>query len=215
MLHKDPFIISPLTIELIQQLQALPELEGFNLVGGTALALQLGHRNSIDIDLFSQQEFNASELNDLLAKHFNFTITLSRKNVVLAVVNNIKTDFIKHDYPFILPPITEEGISFLSKEDITAMKLHAIIQSGKRMKDFIDIYFLLEHFSMQQMLRLFTQKYTYSNELIALKAVTYFDDIDEAIDPPKLRQPLALKQIKQRIQTAAQQTNKIFKPNEQ
>lgn len=52
--HKNPLIISPHTFQLIQQLQSLPELAGFYLVGGTALALQLGHRNSIDIDLFSQ-----------------------------------------------------------------------------------------------------------------------------------------------------------------
>ena len=58
MLHKNPFIIAAHTFQLIQQLQALPELKEFYLVGGTSLALQLGHRNSIDIDLFSQNDFN-------------------------------------------------------------------------------------------------------------------------------------------------------------
>lgn len=52
MLHKDPFIIAPETFKLTQKLQSLPELKDFVLVGGTSLALQLGHRNSIDIDLF-------------------------------------------------------------------------------------------------------------------------------------------------------------------
>ncbi|WP_301921947.1 hypothetical protein [Ferruginibacter sp.] len=59
MLHKNPLIISPHTFQLIQQLQSLPELAGFYLVGGTALALQLGHRNFIDIDLFSQIEIQS------------------------------------------------------------------------------------------------------------------------------------------------------------
>ncbi len=210
MLHKNPFIVSPETFELIQQLQSLPGLSNFFLVGGTSLALQLGHRNSIDIDLFTKHDFIAEEISLLLNNQFTYTTTLARKNVVLAVVNGIKTDFIKHDYPLILPPITEEGITFLSKEDIVAMKLHAIIQSGKRLKDFIDIYFLLEHFSMQQMLRLFTQKYTYSNELIAIKAVSYFGDIDENMDPLKLLKPLKLKQIIARINEACLHTNKIF-----
>ena len=58
MLHKDPFIIAPKTFTLIQQLQSLPELTGFYLVGETSLALQLGHRNSIDIDLFNQNDFS-------------------------------------------------------------------------------------------------------------------------------------------------------------
>jgi hypothetical protein len=210
MLHKNPAIISPETFVLIQELQQLPELNSFYLVGGTALALQLGHRNSIDIDLFSKDDFTDQEIEQLLRTKYAYTATLSRKNTVLAVVNNIKTDFIKHDYPFIQPPITEEGITFLSKEDISAMKFHAIIQSGKRLKDFIDIYFLLQHFSMKQMLEFFSQKYSYSNPMIAMKAINFFDEIDENIDPPKLMNPITLQQIKKRIQEASQKPTKVF-----
>jgi hypothetical protein len=90
------------------------------------------------------------------------------------------------------------------------MKLHAIIQSGKRLKDFINIYFLLQHFCMNQMIEFFTQKYTYTNPMIALKAVNFFDEIDENIDPPKLLQPLPLKQIKKRIQEATKKPGKVF-----
>jgi len=210
MLHKEKTIISPDTFRLIQQLQQLPELKEFYLVGGTALALQLGHRNSIDIDLFSQNDFNAEEIEEIITPTFSFKATLSKRNTVLAVINNIKTDFIKHAYPLILPPITEEGITFFSKQDITAMKLHAIIQSGKRLKDFIDIYFLLQHFSLKQMLNFFARKYTYTNPMVALKAVNFFDDIDENIDPPKLLKPLPLKEIKRRIHEATLKPDKIF-----
>jgi hypothetical protein len=210
MLHKDFFIISPQTFTLIQELQQLPELKDFFLVGGTSLALQPGHRNSIDIDLFTQNDFTAEEIEELLKTKYTYTATLARKNTVLAVINNIKTDFIKHAYPLILPPITEDGITFLSKEDIAAMKFHAIIQSGKRLKDFIDIYYLLQHFNMQQMIGFFTQKYSYSNPMIAMKAVNYFDEIDENIDSPKLLALITLKQIKVRIQEATQKPSKIF-----
>ena len=210
MLHKDPSLISPHTFQLIQQLQSLRELTGFYLVGGTSLALQLGHRDSIDIDLFTQNNFTAAEIEDALKGKHDFTATLARNNTVLAVVDKVKTDFIKHDYPFILPPVTQEGITYLSKEDIAAMKLHAIIQSGKRLKDFIDIYFLLQHFSMNQLIEFFVKKYSYTNPLIALKAVTYFDDIDENIDPPKLLQPLPLQVIKKRILQAAQKPYTTF-----
>ena len=112
-------------------MQSLPELSGFYLVGVTALALQLGHRNSIDIDLFSQTNFTAIEIEDALKGKHDFKVTVSRNNTVLGVVNSIKTDFIKHDYPLISSPITEDGITYLSKENIAAMKLYAIIQSGK------------------------------------------------------------------------------------
>ena len=210
MLHKSPKIISPKTFSLIQELQQLLELKDFYLVGGTALALQLGHRNSIDIDLFSRNDFTAEQIEELLKPKFTYSATVARKNTVLAVVNNIKTDFIKHDYPLVKQPIVEEGITFLSKEDIAAMKFHAIIQSGKRLKDFIDIYYLLEHFSMQQMIEFFTKKYSYTNPMIAMKAVNFFDEIDESIDPPRLLQPVTVTQIKKRIQEATQKPAKIF-----
>ena len=210
MLHKDPFIISPDTFELIQQLQRLPELKEFYLVGGTALALQMGHRNSIDIDLFIQKDFNDMGIINLIAKKYTVQEIFRRKNTIISLINNIKTDFIKHDYPLLQPPVTEEEITFLSKEDITAMKFHAIVQSGKRLKDFIDIYFLLQYFCMADMIGFFVQKYTYSNPMIAMKAINYFDEIDESIDPPKLLKPLPLKEIKKRIQEASQKPNKIF-----
>ena len=98
----------------------------------------------------------------------------------------------------------------LSSEDICAMKLNAIQNSGQRLKDFIDIYFLLEHFSIKQMLEFYAQKYTMLNPIIALRAITYFDDIDPEIDPPKLLNPLPLSKIKKRIIEAVLQSNKVF-----
>ena len=209
-MHKNPFIISPYTFQLIQQLQIVPELSHFYLVGDTALALQLGHRNSIDIDFFTQNNFTVTEIEAALKGGHSFTTTLAKNNTILSVVDNVKTDFIKHDYPLIHPPTTEEGIKYVGKEDIAGMKIHAIIQSGKRLKDFIDIYFLLEHFSMNQLIKFFSKKYTYSNPIIALKAMTYFDDIDEDIDPPKLLAPLPLAAIKKRILNATQKPYSIF-----
>ena len=210
MLHKDPLIIAPQTFKLIQDLQSLPELKGFFLAGGTSLALQIGHRNSIDIDLFIQDDFSDDDILNLLNSKFEVKEIYRRKNTIISLVDNIKTDFIKHAYPLIHPPITEEGITFLSKEDIAAMKFHAIIQSGKRLKDFIDIYYLLQHFNMQQMIGFFTQKYSYSNPIIAIKAINYFEEIEENIDPPKLLKPITITQIKARIQEATQKPSKIF-----
>jgi hypothetical protein len=210
MLHKDPFIIDPKTFTLIQELQAIEEFSAFNLVGGTALALMLGHRNSIDIDLFCANVFDDSIVMEVINERYAVQEIFRRKNTIICLINNIKTDFIRHDYPLLNPPIEQEGIRYLSKEDIAAMKFHAIIQSGKRLKDFIDIYFLLEHLTMGQMIEFFSQKYGYMNPMMALKAVNYFEDIDENLDPPKLIEPLKLAKIKQRIQEAVVHTNKLF-----
>jgi len=211
MLHKNPGIISPKTFTLIQQLQALPELKGFYLVGGTSLALQMGHRNSIDVDLFAREFFNGQSLATSLEKHLAVRTDVAIDGTLLSNIHNVKVDFITHNYPYVRDPIAEEGITFLSMEDIAAMKLNAIIQSGQRLKDFIDIYFLLEHFSVKDMLHFFSVKYDYISPSMALKALIYFDDIDEAFDPPKLVQPLSLDQIKERIENATLNSKKVFR----
>lgn len=210
MLHKNPEIVSPETFALIQQLQAFEELSSFHLVGGTALALQLNHRNSIDIDLFSQTDFDYELLATFLKSKFSFEEKFVRKNTIIGFINQIKVDFIKHPYEYVNPPITEEEITFLSKEDIAAMKLNAIINSGQRLKDFIDVYFLLEYFSVEDMLAFFEKKYPNKNPLIALKALTYFNDIDETIEPPKLVKPLPVEKITKRINEAVKYTHKTF-----
>ena len=211
MLHKDPFIIEPGIFQLIQQLQALPGLSEFYLVGGTSLALQLNHRNSIDIDLFTKNEFqNEVIVAYLKSEGFDVNLKFDFKNTIICFIKNVKVDFIRHDYPFVLPPITEEGITYLSKEDIAAMKLNAISNSGKRLKDFIDIYFLLEHFSLSEMIHFYTIKYPNYNPLIALKAINYFDDIDPDIDPPKLKVKLPLAEIKKRISDSVLHSKKKF-----
>jgi hypothetical protein len=179
-------------------------------VGDTALTLMLGHRNSVDIDLFSQNSFDDNFVMDIVAESYEVNEMFRRKNSIICLINNIKTDFIRYDYPLLKPLIQEEGIRMVSKEDIVAMKFHAIIQSGKRLKDFIDIYFLLEHFTMNQMVGFFVEKYTYMNPMMAIKAVNYFDDIDPNIDPPNLLEPLPLQSIKERIRLATQFPDKSF-----
>jgi hypothetical protein len=202
MLHNDPFIISSDTFSLIKELQQFEEFASFFLVGGTALALKLGHRNSIDIDLFTRDEFSSQFIIDTLNAHFSFELSKSFKGGLLGFINDIKVDFIRHDYKLINTPIYEEGIAYLSLEDIAAMKLHAIINSGKRLKDFIDIYFLLERFSLEEMLTFYALKYPNFNPVIPVRAINYFEDLDLNLDPPKLLIPLDLSTIKARIQTA-------------
>lgn len=210
MLHKNPELIEQATFELIQQLQNFSELKEFYLVGGTALTLQFGHRNSVDIDLFSTKDFLDSTIINFLRTKFTIDLVYNKPNSIICIINGVKVDFIKHDYPIIEQIITEEGIRMLSPQDICAMKLNAIQNSGQRLKDFIDIYFLLEHFSIKQMLEFYSKKYPIMNPVIALRAITYFDNIDPNIDPPKLVTPLPLEKIKKRIVHAVQHSNKTF-----
>lgn len=211
MLHKDPYLIAPETFELIVRLQKEPELDQFYLVGGTSLALQLGHRNSIDIDLFTTSEFENSILIDhLAAEGIKIDIKLNVKNTIIGFLNGIKVDFVRHNYPLINEPITEEGVTMLSLQDIAAMKIHAITNSGKRLKDFVDIYYLLERFCMEELVECYTHKYTNFNPMIALRALSYFDDIDPDIDPPKMQKPLPIEKITSRIKDAVLHPKKTY-----
>ncbi|MBC7641599.1 MAG: nucleotidyl transferase AbiEii/AbiGii toxin family protein [Flavobacterium sp.] len=107
MLCKDPFVIKLETFKLIQEFQKLDFLKHFYLIGFTSLALQLGHRNSTDIDLFTENEFDDGELIDNLVTVFKLSLVFNKRNTIICAINGIKTDCIRHNYPLIKNPITE------------------------------------------------------------------------------------------------------------
>lgn len=176
MLHKEA--IDQSTLELLKDLQSKVYLEGFYLVGGTALALLYGHRKSIDIDLFSDFKFDAGNLLEKLSSDFHLQLFFSAENTIKGSINGVQIDVVAHRYQLIGKPQKLEGISILSVEDIAAMKLNAISVSGQRVKDFIDIYYLLEEFSLADLISFYKKKYTQYNEVNVLKSVTWFNDVE-------------------------------------
>ena len=177
------------TLELLNQLQKKPYLQDFYLAGGTALALELGHRRSIDLDLFSDFSFDVTQLLENLQNDFNYNLFFSATNSLKGSIDNIKIDIIAHRYTLIRKPLTSEGVSMLSIPDIIGMKLNAILGSGQRVKDFIDIYFLLKSISLDKMISYYKEKYPQNNESIVLKSLVYFDDIDFSDWPVIISEP--------------------------
>ena len=165
------------TLELLKNLQEKNYLQGFFLVGGTALALFYGHRKSVDIDLFSDFGFDTGRLLENLSSDFQFQLFFTAKNTIKGSINEIEVDIIAHRYPLIGQPMFSEGVSMLAVEDIAAMKLNAISISGQRVKDFIDIYFLLDRFSLGELISFFKKKYAQYNEVNVLKSITWFNDV--------------------------------------
>lgn len=176
MLHKET--VESTTLELLESLQSKPYLQDFYLVGDTALALRIGHRKSVDLDLFSNFNFDVVQLLENLTADFKFNLFFSANNTIKGSINGVKVDILSHRYPLIKEPTVEHGIVMLSLEDIIAMKLNAISGSGQRVKDFIDIFYLLRKFSIEQMIGFYKEKYTQYNEVNVLKSLVYFDDID-------------------------------------
>jgi hypothetical protein len=198
MLHKEA-VDSP-TLELIKQLQEKDYLHGFHLVGGTAIALMLGHRKSVDVDLFSDFSFDTAQLLENISVDFDFNLFFSSKNTLKGSIEKIQVDILAHRYPLISKPVTQENISMLSLPDIIAMKLNAIATSGQRAKDFIDIYYLLDNYSIVNMINFYKKKYSQYNEVNILKSLVYFDDVDLSDWPQIMADPeLEWDTVKQRL----------------
>lgn len=201
MLHKST--VDESTLELLKQLQQKDYLKGFHLVGGTALALKMGHRKSVDLDLFSNFSFDTTQLLENLSADFPFKLLFSAKNTLKGSIDKVQVDILAHRYPLIAPSVYIESINMLSIEDITAMKLNAITVSGQRVKDFIDIYYLLNLFNVEEMTGLYKKKYSQYNDANVLKSLCWFDDVDLSDWPVLLESPhLNWKTVKSKIEKA-------------
>ena len=150
--------VEPATLELLRKLQSLPILNNTRLVGGTALALQFGHRKSVDLDFFGHIDVDSLDLQEALQTIGALTTLKDSKNI--------------HIYSL-------DGI----KKDIAAMKITAIIGRGT-MKDFVDIYYLLKRkYSITDILNFYTQKYPDGSCFMAMKSLAYFGDADFDVMP--------------------------------
>ncbi len=175
--------VEPGTLELLKVLMSMEALQQFYLVGGTSLALQLGHRVSVDLDLFTAEPFDKSEILEFLKASFDDVILESEgTSMLITNINQIKVDFVKMGYPILFPALEIEKVRMLDIRDIAPMKLKAIAQRGSK-KDFYDIYFLLDLLSLKEMLRLFSEKFKQQEIFHIIKSLTYFEDAELYADP--------------------------------
>lgn len=165
-------------------------LQQFSLVGGTALALKYGHRISVDLDLFSHLPFDNIEIIAALQSEFDdeFSLQLNREKFgIFCYINAIKVDIIKHPFPLLKNLEFLEGIRIYHTADIAAMKVNAILGRGKK-KDFWDIFELLHHYSLTDIIQFYYDKFPNQQLMIGIPhALTYFDDAEESEDPVSLK----------------------------
>jgi len=193
-------------LQLIRKLQEKPYLEEFYLVGGTGLALQIGHRKSDDIDLFTNNDFDNNRVLEKLEEDFEFQTDQVEKNTIKGTVHGIKVDLLSHKYTLLDQIQFLEKIRIASIKDIAAMKVNAVSNDGTRIKDFIDIYYLLETFSIEDILTFFSKKYALRNSLHALKSLTYFEEVNLSDWPDIIKNDkITWKKICSRIETASAQ----------
>lgn len=186
------------TLELLKKIQSDQLFKGLLLVGGTSLALQIGHRISIDLDLFGTLEgTDKLEVDKTLSKLGALQTIHSTSNINIYTLNNIKVDIVNYHYPWLKDSLEIDNIKLASIEDIAAMKLSAISGRGSK-KDFIDLYFILKQFSLNYIIELYQQKFIDGSVFQVLRSLVYFDDADLEVMPTMLIE-VSWKEIKETI----------------
>ena len=188
MLHLET--VEPGAFAILKRLMAIPELQDFYLVGGTALSLMYGHRISVDLDLFSSQKFDNQLLHTALKSEFGQDYIVEDKPAFFGIfcyIGDVKVDIVRFPHPLIRPTLEINGVRMYSPEEIVAMKVQAILGRGKK-KDFWDVAELLQHFTVKDFVDFHKEKYSTQNLYITVpQAITYFDDADESEDPVSLK----------------------------
>lgn len=187
----------PDTLRALQLTSGIYELKIAYLAGGTALALQLGHRMSVDLDFFTEHEFNEKELSAKLVFLPEFIQDGTAKWTVWGKINQTKFSMFYYNYPMIEKTILFEGIQLASLMDIAAMKIHAIEGRGTR-RDFVDVFVLSKHFTLSQMLNFYQQKYAVLEDHLypILRSLDYFEDAEQEKEMPEMLVPIDWEEVK-------------------
>jgi nucleotidyltransferase AbiEii toxin of type IV toxin-antitoxin system len=174
-------ILTPSQRDVLERLKTLPEVAAFYLAGGTALALHLGHRRSVDFDFFTAQDFDAADLHERLRQEFDDAPVLRQAARTLYVrLLGVTTSFFAYRYPLLdAATPTPWGFGLAGLRDIAAMKLEAIAGRGSR-KDFVDLYVLCKQFELLDVFYFFAEKYRGSgyDPYHRLRALTHFTDAE-------------------------------------
>lgn len=185
MLRKET--VEPATLGLLKELVALPELNQFRLVGGTALSLIYGHRKSIDLDFFTDVPLDKEILIPALEGAFGPIITVNdrSKPIYQCIIQDVKVDFVSVKDPFLNPIQITEGIPFADIKDLVALKLNAVKGRGVK-KDFFDVAKLLEFYTLFDLFKFYNDRYAYDDTFAVIRSISYFDDAENTITPESL-----------------------------
>lgn len=188
--------VTPLLRSVLKWTMRQPVFNPFRLVGGTALSLQLGHRKSVDVDMFTDAEYGSIDfpnIDKFLKINFNYVDSLDLKVALgksyflgKSEKQSIKFDLFYNE-PFIRPEMKIDGIRFASPDDLVAMKIDVIGRGGRK-KDFWDIHELLEIYSLNEMIDLHKERYPYAhNEDEIFSGLRNFLSADDDFDPVCLK----------------------------
>jgi len=174
--------------EVFSALSELPREFHAYLAGGTALALQLGHRVSNDLDFFTRKDFHPDSAIAAIRKTgLSYRVTSEGDGTLNAEVNGIKVSLLRSDHPFLETPMELEGIPIAGILDIAAMKVIAISQRGLK-RDFVDLYFILQEKPFYQIAEHMLKRFGAERvpPVHIGKSLVYFADADGNPEPAYL-----------------------------
>ncbi|MBN2761699.1 MAG: nucleotidyl transferase AbiEii/AbiGii toxin family protein [Bacteroidales bacterium] len=186
-------------LQLFEKLSSTTLISDFYLAGGTCLALQIGHRRSIDFDFFIPDDFDTSTIIGKLTQIGKYQRDNEEKNTINGSLNDVRISFFGYKYKIIDDFKIYKNIRLSGLKDIAAMKLEAIAGRGSK-KDFIDMFFLMQKFTLAEIFSIHSQKYGtgLSNQYHHLKSLVYFADAEEEAMPVMLK-PLRWNDVKTHI----------------
>ncbi|MEK7185868.1 MAG: nucleotidyl transferase AbiEii/AbiGii toxin family protein [Patescibacteria group bacterium] len=178
--------------------------DSFYLAGGTSLALQIGHRDSIDFDFFSEEDIDTKELFERLRNIFKghklLKIQEEINTLTILVDESIKVSFFTYKYKLIDKTIDDENITLASIGDIACMKLSAITGRASN-KDYIDLYFILKLFPLTDLLDKSHRKHPQLDINLILKSLVYFKDVTQEKIIFKNNNDIDFEEVKKRLKS--------------
>ena len=183
-----PHILSSTQNEILPRLSfTKPE---FYLGGGTALALQLGHRTSVDFDFYAPRKFDNQQMSQTINRLFPGTDTSSEQpeNTLRLDVMGTEVSVFYYPYPLLDPVVDYGSVSLASLTDIAAMKTAAVVQRA-RQRDFYDIYYLIKELGMEKIITATYQKFPWyeENNVVVFTSLTYFTDADNDLEAERVK----------------------------
>jgi len=171
-------------------------MNDFYMAGGTALALQIGHRQSMDFDFFTQNPLNNDDIILKCRRIGHFELFELEQNTVHGTLDHVAISFLTYEYPLLCRLHSHNRLQLADVYDLALMKLAAISSRGAK-KDFVDLYFILQHFSLRDLFTAYERKYgkELGNRYHLLKSLVYFDDAEE--EPmPVMCEPVEWEDVK-------------------
>jgi hypothetical protein len=179
--------LSSNSLKFIKKMQSDSLPAGSYLGGGTAIALQIGHRRSMDLDFFTPTPFNENQWQQKLENEIGFSLIQKDWQTLVGSVKDVKFSLFYYKHALIDKTKDFYNIKLASLEDLSAMKLDTVISRGT-MRDLIDIYFLAQRFSLSKMYEFYNRKFGNfeDRELMIKKALIYFEDAEKDETPDML-----------------------------